>query len=40
MHRRGLCNEAHSDRNQSNKAVSAIKVVSLTERVVLMALHD
>ena len=40
MHGRGLCNETRRDRNQSNKAVSAVKVVSFTERVVLMALHE
>ena len=41
MHGRGLCIEACRDRNQSIKAtyVSAIKVVSFTERVVLTALY-
>ena len=34
VHRRGLCNEAQRDRNQSNEAMSTIKVVSFTERVV------
>ena len=32
MHGNGLCNEARSDRNQSNKASA--------DRVVLMALHE
>ena len=41
MHRRGLCNEARRDKNQSNKAMlAAVKVVSFTERVVLTALHE
>ena len=41
MHRHDLCNEAWHDRNQSNKAMlSAIKVISFTVRVVLMAVHE
>ena len=42
MHGHGLCNEARRDRNQSNKAsyVSTVKVISFTERVVLMAVHE
>ena len=38
MHGRGLCNEARRDRNKGY--VSAVKVVSFTERVVLTALHE
>ena len=37
MHERGLCNKARRDRNQ---AMLAPQVVSFTERVVLMALHE
>ena len=33
-------NGARRDRNQPNKAVSAVKVVSFTERVVLTAVHE
>ena len=40
MHGRGLCHEARRDRNQSNKAMSAPQIVSFTERVVLMAVHE
>ena len=35
MHGRGLY-----DKNQPNKAVSAVKVVSFTERVVLTDVHE
>ena len=34
MHGRGFCNEAHRDRNQSNKTML------VPERVALMALHE
>ena len=36
-HGRDLCNEAHRDRNQSNKAMFH---KSFTKRVVLMAVHE
>ena len=41
MHGHGLYNEACRDRNQPNKAyANAVKVVSYTERVVLMAVCE
>ena len=38
IHGRGLCNEAHHDKNQGY--VSDVKVVSFTKKVVLMAVHE
>ena len=35
MHGHGFCKEAHRDRN-----LSAIKFISFTKRVVLMAVHE
>ena len=41
MHGRSHCNEARCDRNQLNKVnyASAVKVISCTDKVVLMAIH-